>query len=188
MILDENANLCLSGGAEGADLQWGMCAGMAGHQVIHWSFNGHRTQAPEVEVVRITQSDLEIADPFLEKANLTLKRRLPYNKPWIINLLRRNYYQVANSSAVYAISTIKNNLVQGGTAWATTMFTDLYPETGSCFCFDQTQEKWFVWTPESWVEIEAPTPPRGIWAGIGTRDLNTAGKTAIRNLLGYTPT
>jgi hypothetical protein len=188
VILDENTNLCLSGGALGADLQWGMCAGMAGHQVIHWSFNGHKTQAPESEVVRIKHDDLIIADPFLEKANITLQRKVPYDKPWVINLLRRNYYQVANSGSVYAVSTIKKNLVQGGTAWATTMFTDLYPETESCFCFDQDQEKWFVWTPDAWVEINLPTPPRGIWAGVGTRDLNLAGKNAIRELLGYKPT
>jgi hypothetical protein len=43
----------MSGGADGADLQWGMCAGKAGHQVIHWSFDGHRSQAPYQEIVRI---------------------------------------------------------------------------------------------------------------------------------------
>jgi len=47
MMLDNVATpICLSGGAPGADLEWGLCARAAGHTVIHWSFVGHRTKAP----------------------------------------------------------------------------------------------------------------------------------------------
>ena len=31
-------DVCLSGGARGADVTWGINAKKAGHQVIHWSF------------------------------------------------------------------------------------------------------------------------------------------------------
>jgi hypothetical protein len=177
----------MSGGALGADLQWGMCAGMAGHQVIHWSFPGHKSDAPAEELVRIPFETLTMADEHLEKANKTMNRRLSYDKPWIINLLRRNYFQVGNSQSVYAISTIKKGLVQGGTAWAVQMFIDLHPESTECYVFDQELAQWFQWLNSSWTAIETPPAPTGVWAGVGTRDLNQAGKQAIRQLMGYQP-
>jgi hypothetical protein len=183
----DNANVCMSGGAIGADLQWGMCAGMAGHQVIHWSFDGHKSDAPETELVRIPYDLLILADEHLKVANVSLERKLPFDKPWVINLLRRNYYQVGNSNSVYAVSTIKKGKVQGGTAWATQMYLDLHPENPECYVFDQDEEVWYKREHSDWTAIEAPPSPSGIWAGVGTRDLNQAGKQAIRALMGYTP-
>jgi hypothetical protein len=177
----------MSGGADGADLQWGMCAGKAGHQVIHWSFDGHRSQAPAQELVRIPEDLLKEADEHLKVANKTLKRKLPFHKPWIINLLRRNYYQVGNSQSVYAVSTLKDGKVQGGTAWAVQMYLDLHQDNPQCYVFDQDVEQWLTWSNNEWTAIETPPPPTGVWAGVGTRDLNQAGKQAIRKLMGYTP-
>lgn len=179
-------NLCLSGGAKGADLQWGMCAGSAGHSVIHWSFAGHRSQAPHAEIVELNEEQLQVADPFLEVANKTLMRRIPEN-PFSRNLLRRNYYQVAWSQSLYAVSTIssKTNKVEGGTAWAVQMFIDRGQEL-PCYVFDQASENWKSWdyATLSWVFAD-PSKPSGLWAGVGSRELTLAGKTAIRNLMGY---
>jgi hypothetical protein len=175
----------MSGGAVGADLQWGMCAGKAGHQVIHWSFDGHRTDAPAQEVVRIPHDLLILADEHLEIANKTLKRRLSYDKPWIINLLRRNYYQVGNSQSVYAVSTIKKGMVEGGTAWAVQMYLDLHKDKPECFVFCQDTNNWYSHQDSQWERIETPPSPSGVWAGVGSRDLTQAGKEAIRKLMGY---
>jgi len=181
----DGKNICMSGGAKGADLQWGMCAGKAGHQVIHWSFDGHRTNAPEAEVVRIPAETLAMADEYLEVANKTLKRHLSYNKPWIINLLRRNYFQVGNSQSCYAVSGIKNGMVEGGTAWATQMYLDLHKDKPECYVFCQITNQWHAYVDSQWVVIDAPPSPSGVWAGIGSRDLTKAGKDAIRKLMGY---
>lgn len=179
-------NLCLSGGAKGADLQWGMCAGSAGHSVIHWSFSGHKSQAPHTEIVELNEEQLQVADPFLDVANKTLGRRIPEN-PFTRNLLRRNYYQVAWSQSLYAVSAIspKTNKVEGGTAWAVQMFIDRGQEL-PCYVFDQASENWKSWdyATHSWVYAD-PTKPSGLWAGVGSRELTLAGKTAIRNLMGY---
>jgi hypothetical protein len=181
----DSKNVCMSGGAKGADLQWGMCAGKAGHQVIHWSFADHRTNAPEQEVVRIPEDLLATADEYLEVANKTLKRHLSYNKPWIINLLRRNYFQVGNSQSCYAVSSIKKGMVQGGTAWATQMYLDLHRDNPECYVFCQDANQWYAFVNSQWVVIETPPTPSGVWAGIGSRDLTKAGKDAIRALMGY---
>lgn len=184
-MLKLTAPLCLSGGAEGADLQFGMCAGSAGHSVIHWSYAGHRTQAPASEVVILTPEMLAAADPFLIKANETLKRRVPFDKPWIANLLRRNLYQIMDAEAVYAVSTINKGQVAGGTAWATQMFVDrFHQQPCPCYVFDQQKGTWNAWEGH-WQEIQAPPPPTGVYAGIGSRELLPAGKQAIRDLLGY---
>ena len=55
--LDDKANWCLSGGADGSDLQWGMNAGKAGHSVTHWGFKGHKSSAP-IEEITILPDDL----------------------------------------------------------------------------------------------------------------------------------
>ena len=178
-------NLCLSGGAEGADLQFGMTAGMAGHSVIHWSFKEHRTHAPEQEVVILTSDQLDAADDPCKQASLTLKKHYPPKSVYVKNLLRRNWYQVAAAERVYAVSTITNGVVEGGTSWATQMFIDRFNgEACECYVYDQIEEKWFKWNA-LWEAIGSPPEPFGVYAGIGTRKLNDAGKQAIRCLLGY---
>ncbi len=70
----ELGNVCLSGGADGADLVWGAEARRYGHKVLHFSFAGHRTQAPPDELVILSDNGLRRADPYLAKANARLKR------------------------------------------------------------------------------------------------------------------
>lgn len=185
-------NTCLSGGADGADLQWGMCAGSAGHHVVHWSFEGHRSKAPDVEISVLSKDQLEAADESVKRANKTLKRHFPTRNGFVNNLLRRNYYQIKWTQAVYAVANLENNMVSGGTAWATQMYMDRFlcdNETDPCnlFLFDQLTGRWFQWI-NVWVPIDIPPEPTGVWTGIGSRELTDAGKQAIRTLLKYTST
>lgn len=193
--------LCLSGGAEGADLQWGMCAGKAGHSVLHFIFQGHRSKAPKEELVVLTNYQLlwdgqdeetrKSVDEYLARANETLKRRWPVQNDFVASLLRRNYYQVAHADAVYAVSSIdKNGLVKGGTAWAVQMFIDRF-NGGVCdaYVFDQDENGWFTWDGSlGWSDIIEPPTPSRVWAGIGSRELKENGKNAIRSLLNYAST
>lgn len=72
----------------------------------------------------------------------------------------------------------------GGTAWATTMSSQLHPENRSLFVFDQERDVWLQFNGETWDQIDSPPRPTGIWAGIGTRDLKQNGVDAIRALMG----
>ena len=179
--------ICLSGGADGADLQFGMCAGTAGHYVVHWSFKGARSDAPESELAVLTDAQLLEADPYLHRANQVLKRSFPARWPSTNSLLRRNWYQVKDSERVYAVSTIKDGIVQGGTAWAVQMFIDRFDgEACEAYVFDQVVGSWFKWNGAKWqIMNNDPPTPKGVWTGIGTRKLNPRGKEAIRRLLGY---
>jgi hypothetical protein len=178
--------ICLSGGAPGADLQWGLYAHAAGHTVIHWSFSGHRTKAPPGERVILPSDLLVRADPFLEVANRTLKRQFPCRTAYATNLLRRDYFQVVWSEAVYAVGDIKDGVIVGGTAWTVQMFLDRFPDALSveAYFFDQQRCQWFG-CHRGWVAIDPPPQPHGTWAGIGSRDLRPSGKTEIHRLLRY---
>jgi hypothetical protein len=184
-------NMCLSGGAVGADLQWGMNAGRDGQSVIHWSFAKHKSDAPAQEVVVLSEEQLERADDALSRASKTIKRPWPGKRSHTVkSLLRRNWYQVQWSEALYAVSTINHkNLVDGGTGWAVQMFLDRHQDIAqfepiACYVFDQNKEQWYQWKA-GWQAIDVPPKPSGIWAGIGTRELNKAGKWAIRGLFGW---
>ena len=178
-------NVCLSGGADGSDLQWGMVAGTAKHTVLHFSFKGHKSQAPQSEIVLLDDSQLRDADPYCVATKSFVKRWFPPKSPYVANLLRRNWYQVRDAEACYAVSTFKNGDVQGGTAWAVAMFINKFNQDPCpAYVFDQDECHWYQWTG-LWTPIYEPPVPTGIWAGIGTRDLNIGGKLAIRIALNW---
>jgi hypothetical protein len=167
-------NVCLSGGASGADVTWGNAAASVGHQVVHWSFKGHKSHDPDNTYI-LTDDELHEADDFLKEANLTLKRRLNFKKRFI-KLLQRNWFQVKYADSVYAVGTLNENAViydprvgndatyhlthdrvdrlgvNGGTAWACQLYLDKYRrELGQNeFClifYDQLRREMYTYSP-----------------------------------------
>ncbi len=175
-------NMCLSGGAVGADVLWGDYASLRGDDVAHFIFRGHRSKAPAHQLVVLSEDQLELADQYLRRANRTLGRSL--GKPGFVrNLLRRNWYQVQYTDRVYAVSGMDVEGVQGGTAWATQMFIDRHNGLPcECYVFDQNTGEWFVWKGE-WAHIASPPSPYGVWTGIGSRVLKPSGEKAIEVLM-----
>lgn len=141
-------DVCLSGGAAGADVTWGKYAGAAGHQVVHWSYTGHKSHDPNNTYI-LTPEELAESNDYLIEANLTLKRRLDLKKSYI-GLLQRNWYQVKYADSVYVVGTLNEKAVfydpqigfstkyhitndrkdrmgvDGGTAWACQMYLDRF--------------------------------------------------------------
>lgn len=156
---------------------------MIGHKVIHWSFPGHQSQAPEDQLVRLDDEQLKLSDEALQNAAVALGKDPP-KRPVVSRLLQRDYYQVAWSKSCYAVTVINENTVPGGTAWATTMFAQLHPDNRSLYLFDQDRDAWFQFNGETWDQIDSPPRPTGIWAGVGARELKQNGRNAIRKLMG----
>lgn len=180
-------NLCISGGALGADIAWGEIARSVGHDVIHWSFKGHKSKA-EHDVYILDDVELVKADSSLAQANLSLKRKWPLSNQHVANLLRRNYWQIIQTDAVYAISSLVNDnsllKIAGGTAWAATMYIDRCSNEGIIpflYLFNQIDNFWYHWT-NSWQKISKPPIPNRIYAGIGNRDLSSSGLKAIQEV------
>lgn len=46
----------------------GNCAASLGHEVIHWSFGEHRSQALENQIIRINDEQLKVGIPALKNA------------------------------------------------------------------------------------------------------------------------
>lgn len=171
-------DICLSGGAAGADTLWGQEARSAGHYCYHLGFEGMKSKC---EIYKLSEKTLRKADEHIIKANKTLKRG-DFNQytEYTKNLLRRNYFQVENSDTVYAVGEIGVVGAKGGTGWAIQIAADLGKEI---YFFDQNFKGWYKYTEHyCWVLIETFPKPCGIYAGIGTRKLTEVGEGAIRSL------
>lgn len=179
------SQLCLSGAARGADALWGECAARAGHAVVHWSFVGHRLHAPDADVVLLSPQQLSSADPYLVSASEKLGRPWPPATDHAASLIRRNYFQVAWSDALYAVTELDDRgAIKGGTAWAVAMFVDRFAgKACPAYLFDQARNEWNHWDDDSWQPMRVPPPPTRIWAGIGSRQLDGTGAEAILELL-----
>lgn len=175
-------NICLSGGAVGADVAWGLIAKDQGHEVIHYSFAGHRGGTNDY-LHELTLDELAAANPQLKIACKAMNKHLA-KKEWILKLLQRNYYQVVDSERVYAISEIDPTSlgrtgVKGGTAYAVEMAIDLGVK--EIHVFDQLKGQWFTWSCGHWL-LGTPDKPHGRWTGIGSRKLTDQGLQAIIDL------
>lgn len=184
-------NILLSGGADGADTAFGKAASAAKHQVVHWTFSGHKSKLRK-GLYQLTEQHLLSADASLIRANKGLVRSFPAASDHVNNLLRRNFFQVRWSESVYAISRFTDDnsmlMIAGGTAWACQMYVDrfLYDrepmELCNLFMYDMNSNHWFRWNKIWYKMDEHPPVPRGVYAGIGSRDMTPQGVEAINSL------
>lgn len=177
----ENKNICFSGGAVGADSTWGIIAKENDHEVVHFIFQNHRSKEDNTEI--LSKELLQLADPFLVKANEVLKRSFPTKNEYVNDLLRRNYYQIKDSDSLYAVSTLKEDgNVDGGTAWAVEMF--IQNREGPVYLYDQVKEVWFEYDRINggFIMIEFPPTPSGKWTGVGSRKITEDAKEAMINI------
>lgn len=174
-------NICFSGGAVGADLYWGNIALMNNHNVIHFSFEDHRTTAPKDTVLKLSEEELNEATASIKEAAKHLKKSPPIQK-FVRNLIHRNYFQVKYTERVYAVSTIADTgkQVNGGTGWAVQMA--ILKEL-PVYVFCQKRNHWYHYNYElNKFERHTPPKPHGLWTGIGSKDLRENGKKAIDDI------
>ena len=161
-----------SGEAEGSDLYW---RGIA---------NQYGIKGEDFTIKSINKDTRAEATEKVEQANKTLNRVFPVqpNKErtqkqadYINNLILRDWLQVKNADTIIAIGRLKNGIVEGGTGWAVQMAIN---EGKPVYVFSQNSGKWYKNINGKWESSDVPTlTPR--FAGIGTRQLNDAGKQAI---------
>lgn len=181
-------DICYSGGCEGADKLFGIEAKKVGHEVKHFSFLNHKTSCPKDTLVSLNEFYLIQADPFLFEANKFLKRRFPTQAAYTNSLLRRNYYQIADSDSIYAISSIGDRgMVDGGTGWAVTM--GICNGIKKVYLYDCKTSLWMVFSSINknefiWKLVMHLPFPEGKYAGIGKHDLPENGRCAIQSLYG----
>ena len=184
-------NICVSGGADGADLLWGVCARHVGHDVHHISFLSHESKAPFSTLIRMKTNVLESQDRRLAALATRIGRRFPTKSTYTDNLLRRNVIVADAVNSVYALAPIQDGDVAGGTRWVVELFLDRVGRDTSqpVYVFNLTCGVWFQWDPwedSNWKQA-VPSTPQGTYAGVGSsrdlRDLTMATKT-LRELYG----
>lgn len=174
-----------SGGAKGADLAWdkiGREFGVNNH--IHWR-----------------PKDLSLLDPQFKdrmlvdvvKAAAALKRPSAFKG---VELVQRNWLQVVNSQAIFAIgriiepmwrdprgylNTTGKQIIAGGTGWAVEMAI----QRGlGVAVFDMNTNQWNFWDSSfnKFLPIDFSPTLTQKFAGIGSREITPEGLQAIRDV------
>lgn len=174
---------CHSGGCPGSDMTWEREGDKYGVHTIAYSFWNHKQEGKNQKIL----SELELKEGFeaVMRANKTLKK-YPQGQPqYVQNLLARNWFQVKNSEAVFAIGKkfLTNHTVDGGTGWAVQMAVDC-DKPVFVFIQDSMGGAWFRFMPIVGFEClwgEIPTLTEN-FAGIGTRDIDQDGIRAIQKV------
>lgn len=167
-----------SGGAQGAEAEFGKQAEAFGVQEVNFSFEGHKIERTR-GLRMLTQEELMRKDVSLTYVSKLLDRNFS-NGPLIRMVLRTIMYQVDAGLEVFVVGAILDNgTVNGGTGWGAE-FAKICNKP--LFVFDQVKDGWFSWDKAGWSSVAAPVVTKSHFTGTGTRFLEENGRKAIIEL------
>jgi len=167
-----------SGGAQGAESEFGRLAEHYGVQEVNFTFEGHRIERDRGLRV-LTQEELVRKDVSLTYVSNLLHRKFS-NGPQIRMVLRTIMHQVDAGLEVFVIGAIQEDgTVKGGTGWGAE-FAKICNKP--LYVFSQDKAAWFTWENDAWKPIDPPVITQTHFTGTGTRFLEDAGKQAIADL------
>jgi len=173
--------ICHSGGCPGSDMEWENECIKYGIKTIAYSFYNHIQEGRNRKI--LTVEELNEGFEHVKIASKGIKRPSNVSSMYVRNLLSRNWFQVKNAEAVFAIGKfINTKLVSGGTGWAVQMAIDNKKDV---FVFDQKNNVWNKYNDyvEEFQVINYVPELTENFAGVGTRDINENGKKAIKIIL-----
>ncbi len=177
-----------SGGAVGADYEWARCALATDskYSVEMHSFYGHDCQTrglPQGKVhrrVHSFESMQKEALPAILRAAARFGRSYP-SKPYVQNLLLRDYYQVCRTQYVFAVANLTpdKQFVEGGTGWAVECAKEFQVPI---LVFDEKENWWFsfVYASNSFIPCRGE-PPQGFIRTLGIEHITGIGSRTIGN-------
>src|SRR5688572_3757127 len=171
--------ILFSGGAPGAESQFGACAERHGVEEVNFTFDGHRIERQRGVRV-LNHEELLNGDVSLEYVSRLMGRRYAEG-PTIRKVLQTLWYQVNNGQEIYVIGSIQaDGTVRGGTGWGAE-FAKLCNKP--LYVFDQDRDSWFHWNGTTWEPRDrAPVITHAHFTGTGTRTIQANGRTAIERL------
>lgn len=178
--MPNSAYTLLSGGAKGAEAEFGECAEKWGLTELNFTFEG-RNPARQRALVKLTADELAqgAVSPVYVQAHL--KRDFPDTQIFR-KTLQSIWHQVSTAGEIFTVGWIQDDkTVKGGTGWAAELGRTWHKPT---YVFDQARERWFTWDSgaDDWTAVEPPRIQRRRFTGTGTRELEPAGAQAIRDL------
>ena len=173
--------ILFSGGAPGAEAEFGECAERHRIEEVNFTFDGHNIVRKRGVRV-LNHEELQAGDVSLAYVSRLMHRRYTDN-PTIRKVLQTLWYQVNNGQEIYVLGVIlEDGTVRGGTGWGAE-FAKLCNKP--LHVFDQEKNSWFTWDDRQWVSRTGSDLPRiehVHFTGTGTRTLTDQGKTAIAAL------
>ena len=138
---DGNGYVLYTGGAKGIDA-------LAEEQGVHHGMNVCITLSPMQErsrfITPLTLQQLKEAEPYVQKANVTLKRNI-HQGTVNFGLLQRNYWIIKDANYVFAFgefdSGFQKTTLQGCTGWSVQMALDQGNKV--VYVFDKTTHHWY---------------------------------------------
>jgi hypothetical protein len=174
-------SILYSGGAGGAEAEFGACAERHGVDEVNFTFEGH-TVVRHRGVRVLNHEELQAGDVSLEYVSRLMHRRYT-DAPTIRKVLQTLWYQVNNGQEVYVVGSILDDgTVRGGTGWGAE-FAKLCNKP--LHVFDQEKNCWERWTGTEWslcAGASLPTITHPHFTGTGTRRLQDNGRRAIGDL------
>ncbi|HVY47659.1 MAG TPA: hypothetical protein VHB21_17340 [Minicystis sp.] len=168
-----------SGGAKGAEAEFGACAERWGLTEHNYSFDGHKFLERARGVVKLSEEELKKGDFSLVYVSKRLNRVLS-DIPLVRNVLQTIWHQVSGANQVFVIGAIQpDDTVRGGTGWGAEL-ARLWKKP--LYVYDQTKHGWFRWSGSAWEIAHLPVIASESFAGIGTQNLTEDGRQAIRDL------
>ena len=179
--MNRDEGILFSGGAPGAESEFGACAERHGIEEVNFTFEGHKIERHRGVRV-LNHEELLAGDVSLEYVSRLMYRRYTEG-PTLRSVLQTLWYQVNSGQEIYVIGTILDDgTVRGGTGWGAE-FAKLCNKP--LYVFDQEHDGWFHWDRTAWQSLataEAPVITHPHFTGTGTRTLRDNGKEAIEGL------
>ena len=178
--MKENSYICHSGGCPGADIFWEDEGNKYGVTTVAYSFYGHTQKGKNRKILE--RPELDEGFEHVKIASKGIGRNPNPNWPYVKNLICRNWFQVKNAEAIFAIGKfINKKIVSGGTGWAVQMGVD---NKKPVFFFDQPINTWnkFNYENGEFEVIDYIPKLTENFAGIGTREITDVGMNAIRQI------
>lgn len=170
-----------SGGANGAEAEFGANAERYGIDEVNFTFEGHNIVRKR-GLRALNHKELKNGDVSLEYISKLMNRTYTDN-PTFRKVLQSIWYQINNGQEIFVIGEIlEDKTVKGGTGWGAE-FAKICNKP--LYVFDQKRNAWFSWHQMEWIELkpgDAPVISQIHFTGTGTRFLEENGKKAIREL------
>ena len=170
--------ILFSGGAPGAEAEFGACAQRHRIEEVNFTFEGHNI-ARKRGVRVLNHEELQAGDVSLEYVSRLMNRRYT-DSPTLRKILQTLWYQVNNGQEIYVVGAILDDgTVRGGTGWGAE-FAKLCNKP--LFVFDQDKNGWFEWIGNEWKSASTPEITHPHFTGTGTRSIHENGQRAIEEL------
>jgi hypothetical protein len=173
--------ILFSGGAAGAEAEFGAAAERFGIEEVNFTFEGH-AHVRQRGLRFLNHEELAAGDVSLEYVSRLMNRRYT-DSPTLRKVLQSIWYQVNNGQEIYVVGTIlPDNTVKGGTGWGAE-FAKLCNK--ALHVYDQDKAAWFTWRQTYWGPRsgeDLPVIAHPHVTGTGTRLLNERGRQAIAEL------